>query len=70
MIEPRLSTGRSVMAEKIEVDVTGRSKHEIAHLMAIQILTVLEKKKLEQVTRQEYLTAHADAVNALSGARF
>jgi hypothetical protein len=57
------------VAEKIEVDVTGRSKYEIAHLMAVQILTVLEKKKLEQATRQEYLNAHAEAIIALNGGK-
>jgi hypothetical protein len=55
------------MAEKIDVQVTGKSKYEVAHLMAVQILTVIEKKKLEQVTRQEYLNAHADASDALGG---
>jgi hypothetical protein len=69
-MEARLSTGRSVVAEKIEVDMTGRSKYDIAHLMAVQILTVIEKKKLEQVTRQEYLNAHGDAIMALNGVHF
>ena len=58
------------MAEKIEVDMTGRSRYDIAHLMAIQILTVIEKKKLEQVSRTEYLNAHADAIKALNGGQF
>jgi hypothetical protein len=58
------------VAEKIEVDMTGRSKYDIAHLMAVQILTVIEKKKLEQVSRTEYLNAHADAIIALNGGKF
>ena len=53
------------MADKIEVDVTGRSKYEIAHLMAINILTVIEKKKLADVSRKDYLTAVAQSIDAL-----
>ena len=55
------------MAEKIEVEVTGRSKYEIAHQMAFNILTIIEKKKLSDVTRKEYLTAVANSIDALNG---
>jgi hypothetical protein len=53
------------MADKLEVEVTGQSKYEVAHKMAINILTHMEKKKLSDVTRKEYLTAVAQAINAL-----
>jgi hypothetical protein len=45
------------MAKKIEVEVTGRSKYGIAHMMAVNILTVIKKKKFSELTRKEYLTA-------------
>ena len=32
------------MAEKIEVDVTGKSKYEVAHQMATQMLTTIDGK--------------------------
>lgn len=56
---------RFIVAEKIDVEVTGKSKYEVAHQMAVQILTAIEKKKWEQVSRQEYLEAHSQAVAGL-----
>ena len=55
------------MAEKLEVEVTGKSKYEIAHLMAYNIVTVIDKKKLSEISRREYLKAVADSVQALQG---
>jgi hypothetical protein len=55
------------MADKLEVEVTGKSKYEVAHNVAINILTILEKKKLSDVTRKEYLHTVADAIDALHG---
>jgi hypothetical protein len=52
---------------KTEVQVTGRSKYEMAHQMAIQILTSIEGRSLESVSRAEYLQAHRDCIQALSG---
>jgi hypothetical protein len=58
------------MADKLEVEVTGKSKAEVAHQMAIQILFSVESKKWGQFSRTEYLNAHADAVDALQGVHF
>jgi hypothetical protein len=58
------------MAEKVEVEVLGKSTAEVAHQMAVQILVTVEGKSWEQVTRKDYLNAHADAVDALRGIRF
>jgi hypothetical protein len=55
------------MAETTEVQVTGRSKYEMAHQMAIQILTAIEGKNLQNVNRMEYLRAHHDCIQVLSG---
>jgi hypothetical protein len=33
--------------------------------MAVQILTVIEKKKWEQVSRKKYLETHSQAIYAL-----
>ena len=57
------------MADKIEVEVTGKSPAEVAHQMAIQILINVETKKLSQISRKDYLNAHVDAVLALRGSR-
>jgi hypothetical protein len=53
------------VADKIEVEVTGKSKYEVAHQMAFNILTVIEKKKLSEITRKEYLTAVSQSIDAL-----
>jgi len=55
------------MADQIDVQVTGRSPAEIAHTMAIQIIQIVEQKKLHEISRKDYLNAHADAVAALRG---
>jgi hypothetical protein len=55
------------MADKVEVEVGGASKYEIAHLMALNILTVIEKKKLADVPRADYLKAVSLSVQALQG---
>jgi hypothetical protein len=68
LIEGTPSTGEIIVAaDKIEVEVTGKSKYEVAHQIAFNILTVIEKKKLEQVSRTDYLNAVADAIRALGG---
>ena len=55
------------MAEATEVQVTGRSKYEMAHQMAIQILTAIEGRALQSVSRLEYLRAHHDCIRVLNG---
>lgn len=55
------------MAEKVHVDLGGKSKYEVAHTLALQIITVIEGKNLADVSRQHYLHAVADAIDALAG---
>jgi hypothetical protein len=55
------------MPEDTEVQVTGRSRYEMAHQMAIQILTAIEGRALQSVSRSEYLRAHYDCIRVLSG---
>lgn len=55
------------MADKVEVEVVGKSKYETAHQMALNIITVVEKKKLGEVSRDHYLKAVSDSIHALSG---
>jgi hypothetical protein len=55
------------MTDKADIQVTGKSKEEVAHQMAIQILVTVENKKLSGMSRKEYLDAHTDAVHALRG---
>jgi hypothetical protein len=52
------------MAEKIEVEVTGRSKYGIAHMMAVNILTVIKKKKFSELT-PEGISNGCHSVDAL-----
>jgi hypothetical protein len=55
------------MPESMDVQVTGRSRYEMAHQMAIQILTAIEGRALQSVSRLEYLRAHYDCIRVLSG---
>jgi hypothetical protein len=58
------------MADKIDVEVTGKSKYEVAYDMARLILTTLESKEhYKGVTRQEYLMAVYQSIAALNGSR-
>lgn len=57
------------MADKFDVQVTGKSEAEIIHQMAIQILVTVENKSLSKITRAEYLNAHVDAYFAIRGSR-
>jgi hypothetical protein len=54
------------MPESMDVQVTGRSRYEMAHQMAIQILTAIEGRALQSVSRLEYLRAHYDCIRVLS----
>jgi hypothetical protein len=54
------------MADKVEIG--GRSKYEVAHRIALALLSI-DGKKGPNLTRKEYLTAIADAMDALSGIR-
>lgn len=55
------------MTEKLEVEVVGKSKYETAHQMAFNIITVIEKKKLSDVSREDYLKAVSLSIQALQG---
>jgi hypothetical protein len=55
------------MTEKLEVEVGGQSKYEVAHRMAHNIITLIDKKKISEVSRQEYLTAVYQSVVILNG---
>ena len=51
------------MADKLDVQVTGKSKYEVAHLMALNILQSENKDKKD---RKTYFNAVAEAIDALS----
>ena len=53
------------MAEKLNVEVTGKSKYEVAHQMATEILFSIEGKNWSNITRKDYLKAHYDALRVL-----
>jgi hypothetical protein len=55
------------VAEKLDVKVTGKSIHEVAHEMAVEILTTVENRRWGSFNRKEYLQAHYDALMTLHG---
>lgn len=55
------------MTEKVEVEMGGQSKYQIAHVIALNIIHQIQQKKLAQVTRKEYLQAVSDAIVVLNG---
>jgi hypothetical protein len=55
------------MSDKLEVEVTGKSKYEVAHQMAHNIITLIEKKKLSEASRHKYLTAVFQSIIVLNG---
>jgi hypothetical protein len=58
------------MADKIDVQVTGKSMAEVAHTMAHHILVAIERKNWTEISRKDYLNAHAQSVEALRGVHF
>jgi hypothetical protein len=58
------------MTDKIDVEVTGKSRFEVAHTMAYEILFRIETKSgWDSVTRSEYLNAIVDSMLALNYSR-
>lgn len=57
----------SEMAEKIDVEVTGKSQFEVAYEMARFILTNMEGRQVKNIKRQELLHLVADCIEALRG---
>lgn len=55
------------MAEKINVEVTGKSQFEVAYEMARFILTNMEGRQMKTIRRQELLHLVADCIEALRG---
>lgn len=56
------------MADKVSVELGGKSKYEVAQLMARQILE-LEGKWDAKLTRQEYLKTMLQCIGTLNGAQ-
>jgi hypothetical protein len=54
------------MAEQ-QVVISGKSHAEVAHQMALELLTKLEGKTLTEISRKDYLKAHYDCVMVLAG---
>lgn len=55
------------MSDKVQVEVVGKSKSEIAYAMAQLILISIENKNWENVKRDEYLRTVVQCVRALNG---
>ncbi|MEZ0061437.1 hypothetical protein ABIF26_006980 [Bradyrhizobium elkanii] len=55
------------MADRIDVDVTGKSKYEVAHEMARYILLNLESRETKSIKRHEFLHLVADCIDTLNG---
>ena len=49
-----------------QVVISGKSREEIAHQMAIQILMGVEGKQLKDLSRKDYLQAHYDSLSVLN----
>jgi hypothetical protein len=52
------------MAEKSDVQVTGKSQFEVAYEMARFILINMEGRQVKSIKRQEFLHLVADCVEA------
>jgi hypothetical protein len=57
------------MAERIDVEVTGKSQFEVAYDMARFILINMEGRRVKGLKRQELLHLVADCIEALRGIR-
>jgi hypothetical protein len=63
----QLQLAESEMAEKIDVEVTGKSQFEVAYEMARFILINMEGRQVKSIRRQEVLHLVADCIEALRG---
>jgi hypothetical protein len=63
---PKQAWEEGPMAEKVNVEIGGRSKYEMAIQMADTILLTIEKKKLSEVSRQQYLEAVYQSIVVLN----
>lgn len=57
------------MAEKLDVDITGKSQFEVAHEMARFILINMESRQVKKIKRHEFLHLVADCIETLRGIR-
>jgi hypothetical protein len=57
------------MAERTDVEVTGKSQFEVAYDMARFILINMEGRRVKSLKRQELLHLVADCIEALRGIR-
>ncbi|WP_316398500.1 hypothetical protein [Bradyrhizobium sp. 33ap4] len=55
------------MPENVNVELGGKSRHEVAYKMAFDIITKIEKKSLSDVTTEHYLATVRNSGRALSG---
>lgn len=55
------------MAERIDVEVTGKSQLEVAYEMARFILINMEGRQVKTIKRREFLDLVADCIEALRG---
>lgn len=55
------------MAERINVEVTGKSQFEVAYDMARYILINMEGRQAKSIKRQELLHLVADCIESLRG---
>jgi len=55
------------MAEKVNVEIGGKSKYEVAKQMAEFIFDLEGNASMRGVTRQQYLRAVSECMNVLEG---
>jgi hypothetical protein len=54
------------MADRLDVDVTGKSKYQVAQEMAMTILVNIENKKFSEIKRLDYLEAVYQSMRVLN----
>jgi hypothetical protein len=63
----QLQLAESEMAERRDVEVTGKSQFEVAYEMARFILINMEGRQVKSIKRQDLLHLVADCIEALRG---
>ncbi|KYK47670.1 hypothetical protein A1D31_30100 [Bradyrhizobium liaoningense] len=61
------TTEETVLADKVNVELGGKSKYEVARQMADTILFSIEGKRMDGITRKEFLKAVEDCMTVLNG---